>query len=168
MTRGILLGALSTQSEDHQIVSQDSQATFTILRLLRFGSQGRTEKTLIPGDRTLDLPAIAVDPFMESAFHLSPVFCSRPLSASTAFVQRDHRRTNSKAITAKIMVVFAIVGRIRQEAVKANVPRRQNHGLGKLWRIVAGTLRGDRRDKHVPGLFTGQSPKNSLRFSTGH
>ena len=130
-------------------MSQDTQTTFTILRFYASGPQGGTKKTLVPGDRTLDLPAIAVQLLMEPTFHLASIFCGRPLSTSTAFVQRDHRRANSKPLAAKLVVMLTVVGRICQEAVKVNVLSRQNHCLGKLWRIITGALRGDRRDKQV-------------------
>ena len=130
-------------------MSQDSQTTFTILRLFGSGPESRTEKTLVPGDRTLDLPAIAINPFMKSAFHLPSILCSRPLWAGTAFIQRDHRRTNSKVLTAKLMVVFAVVGGICQKAVKPQILSRQDDCRGELRRIVAGTLRSNRRDKQV-------------------
>ena len=137
-------------------MSQDSKMTFTILRLCVSGPQGGTEKTLVSGDRTLDLPTIAINPFMKSAFHLPSILCSRPLSTSTAFVQRDHCRPDSKPLAAKLVVMLAVVGRVCQEAIKANVLRRQNHCFGKLRRIITGTLRGDRRDKQVTASMANQ------------
>ena len=132
-------------------MSQNPQITFTINRCFVSGSDGRTQQTLVAGDRTFNLPTLAINPLVKSAFHLTTVFACGPFPTSTLLVQRDDRRANSQSLSAKSMVMLSVVGRVGQKPIQRQILRGQSQGLGKLWRIIAGASTDHRRDKQVAG-----------------
>ena len=132
-------------------MSQNPQITFTINRCFASGPNGRTQQTLVAGDRTFNLPTLAINPLVKSAFHLTTVFACGPFPTSTPLVQRDDRRANSQLLSAKSMVMLSVVGCIGQKPIQRQVLRGQSQGLGKLWRIIAGASTDHRRDKQVAG-----------------
>ena len=132
-------------------MSQNPQITFTINRCFVSGSDGRTQQTLVSGDRTFNLPTLAINPLVKSTFHLPPILAFGPLPASTPLVQRDNRRANSQSLSTKSVVMLTIVGRVSQEPIQRQILRGQSQGLRKLWRIIAGASTDHRRDKQVAG-----------------
>ena len=132
-------------------MSQNPQITFTIYSGFASGPNGRTQQTLVAGDRTFNLPTLAINPLVKSAFHLTTVFACGPFPTSTPLVQRDDRRANSQLLSAKSMVMLSVVGCIGQKPIQRQVLHGQSHGFGKIWRIIAGASADHRRDKQVAG-----------------
>ena len=132
-------------------MSQNSQKTFAIHCPFASSSDGRTKQTLVAGDRTFNLPALAINPLVKSTFHLTTVFACGPFPTSTPFVQRDDRRANPQLLSAKSMVMLSVVGRIGQKPIQRQVLRGQSHSFGKIWRIIAGPTADHRRDKQMTG-----------------
>ena len=132
-------------------MSQNPQITFTINRCFASSPNGRTQQTLVAGDRTFNLPTLAINPLVKSAFHLRTVFACGPFPTSTPLVQRDDRRANSQLLSAKSMVMLSVVGCIGQKPIQRQILRRQSHSFGKISRIIAGAPADYRRDKQVAG-----------------
>ena len=132
-------------------MSQNPQITFTINRCFASSPNGRTQQTLVAGDRTFNLPTLTINPLVKSAFHLTTVFASGPFPTNTPLVQRDDRRANSQLLSAKSMVMLSVVGCIGQKPIQRQVLHGQSHGFGKIWRIIAGPAADHRRDKQVAG-----------------
>jgi len=139
---------VSTQSEDHQIVSHDWQGTFSILRVVGSGPQGGTEGTPVSGDCTADPPAMAIDSHL---WRWRPVCFRRwRLSTSASPDQRNHCRTNAMTLAAPVMVVLAIAGGICSKPKRMSTFSGQNHSLGGWRRSVTATLRDRPRGDQMP------------------
>ena len=132
-------------------MSQNPQITFTIYRCFASGSDGRTQQTLVAGDRTFNLPTLAINPLVKSAFHLTTVFACGPFPTSTPLVQRDDRRANSQSLSTKSVVMLSVVGGVGQKPIQRQILRGQSHSFRKIWRIIAGAAADHRRDKQVAG-----------------
>lgn len=114
---------------------QHPQQTFGLLRGPAPRPQGRTQAPLVTRDRTLDLPALAVNSSEEAPFHLSAVFGAGPRPGSS-LARGDDGLANAQGFSAKHVVVFGVIAGVRQEAIKMNVLGGLNHGRGKLRRVL--------------------------------
>ena len=125
-------------------MSQNAKIAFTFLRLVRPGSQGRSQQAFVSGDRAFGLPALAINSFGKTAFHLTPITSSGPFATATA-VQRNYGRTNSQFVATQSMVMLTVVGRIAQQSVPRDLLARLSHRFGKLRRIIARAFAHDGR-----------------------
>jgi len=130
-----LLKSFLRQSEDHQIVCEYSDTTFGVLSLVATRSERGAQAPLVAGDSALDLPAIGVDSFGKTSFHLRAVFGRGKLTPPC--VQGNDAGADAKFLAAEPVVVFPVVGSVCQKPVNIEDPRRLCYSLGKLGRIVA-------------------------------
>ncbi len=118
-------------------MGQDSQQALLLLCRIVPGSQRRVQSSFVPRDDALDLPAISVDPLMESSLHLATISCLGPAPASVAPVERDDRTAYAQLLPAQPMIGFAVVAGIGQQSGQTYVPNRLAHRGRKLRMIVA-------------------------------
>lgn len=117
---------------------ENPQQTFGLLRRPASRAQSRTETAFMARDRTLDLPALAVDSAKEAPFHLASVFCRGPRSGSS-LARRNDGGTNAELLSGKYMIVFGIVASIGQEPIEVDVRGGLTHGRRELRRVLRGT-----------------------------
>src|SRR5438034_10933900 len=99
LTPGCSVETLAGSGEEHQVVGQHPEVTFPLPALVGAPAQGAAQPPLVPAERGLRLPALAVDPpvaaaprpLAEPRDHLPPVRGLRPLPAPAAAVERDPR-----------------------------------------------------------------------------
>ena len=116
-------------------MSEHAQKAFGFLGAPLPRAQGRSEAPLVTGEGTFDLPALAVDPTVESPFHLSAVLGGGPL-ARVAFAGGDHRGSDPELLAAEDMIVLSIVRGVRQITVERNQLSGIPHGWSELGRIL--------------------------------
>jgi hypothetical protein len=99
--------------------------------------QDRAKLTLVPGERTLGLPAMLVLPVREPAVHLAAVPGLRRRRAA-ATIERDDGRADAKPFAAQAVVGFAVVGAVGEQAIREHGQRRLLQGRFELRAVVAG------------------------------
>lgn len=132
-----LLKPLCGTLEDHQVVSQNAEQTFSLLRSVVSGPQGRTEPSLVTADDALGLPTLPIDALQKAAFHLPPIFGFGPPTARVAPVQGNDRAANPQFLAAEPVVAFAVITRVAQQPGEVKVTNGLAHGRGKLRVVIA-------------------------------
>src|SRR4051812_41066102 len=90
--------------EEHEVVGQDPEPALSRSGRVRPGTEGAPEPPLVPAERGLRLPPLAVHPAVpaplrllaEPLDHLPPIPGLRPLPAPPAAVQRDDGRPDAE------------------------------------------------------------------------
>jgi len=119
-------------------MGQDSQQALAFLGGVVTGAQRRAQPSFVPRDHTLDLPAIPIDPLVESPFHLAAIPCLRPAAPGVARVQRNHRAADAQRLSAEPMIALTVVAGVGQHASQVHVADRLAHGRRELAMVVAG------------------------------
>jgi hypothetical protein len=94
------------------------------------------------------MPPLAKQTSGKMCLHLTAIFRFRPSSAATR-IQFSDRRTNPQGVTAKQMVMFAVIRRVSQQPVKMNKLCGLSNGRAELRRIVARPACDDASCKKV-------------------
>ena len=118
-------------------MSQNSEQAFPFLRRVVSGAQGGAEEPFVATDDALDLPALSVDAFEETPFHLPPVLGLGPAAARVAAIQGNDRAANPQLLAAQPVVAFAVIARVAQQAGQPEVADGLPHGRGELRMVVA-------------------------------
>lgn len=132
-------------------MGEDAEEGLTALGVLAAGAEGRAQPPLVPRDRALDLPALAVDAAVESTLHLPSVFGVRPLPPRPPRVEVDHRRTHAELFTRQRVVMLGVVARVGQQPVDRHRPPCATHRLCELRRVLARTVAHHRARPQVRG-----------------
>lgn len=117
-------------------MSQHAEQTLLLLMDPSTGSKLCAQQALVSRDSAFDLPSLAVNPAVETSFHLPTVFSDGPLQG-IALSGRDHRRSDPQLRSTKHMVVFGVVRRVGQEPIECDM----GGGLSNDWRELRGILR---------------------------
>ena len=104
-------------------------------------SERGAEASFVLGDRTFDMPSLAVDAVGKAAIHLGAVFGFGKLIGASAWVQRNNGGRDAEFVAAKTVVVFAVVGRIGKHAVEIHPRGRIANGVRELGRVVRRSTR---------------------------
>lgn len=123
-------------------MSQYTQATLTFLRWFGACSKRGAQSPFVLRDCAFNMPSSSHH-FLDAArFHFSAIRRLWPTSSSVASIESNYRGTDAQGFTTKSMVVFSIVSGVRQKPMPACTKSSLQHGLGKLWRILAGSIAG--------------------------
>src|SRR5271170_6279772 len=86
----------TSRRQKHEVVSHNSVLTLKYLSLNGSGGQHPAQTPLVAAPDAFDLPAVAINRDMEVLLHLAAILGLGPLLALVAFVQGDHRGTDTK------------------------------------------------------------------------
>src|SRR5262245_14481562 len=130
--------------EEHQVVGEYPELTLPFPGLLRPGPEGTPEPPLVPAERGLRLPPLAVDPAVpaargllaEALDHLPPVLRLGPLPAAAAAVQGDHGGPYPEILPGIPMVVLGIERGVGQDPGPRENEGRLGHDRAELGGVV--------------------------------
>lgn len=139
-------------------MGQDPQHALTLAGLVLARAQGGPQASFVLRDRRFNVPAMPVQPSMETFLHLPAVMRRRPLAAA-AFVQSNHGRPNAQFLPSQSMVVLTVVAGIAQQPVNGQVVNRLPDGVGELRRVLTGPVAD-----HQPCEQIGPGVTNQCEF----
>ena len=119
-------------------MSQNPQQRFIELGRLVTGMKISTQKALVSGESTFDLPALSIDSAKEALFHLSAIFSSGPLQRISP-ASWDDGGTDAQNIPAQDMVVLSIISGVAQYLIPVSFCCRLTQNRSELRRILRGT-----------------------------
>jgi len=123
---------------DHQIMCQDSRQALSLLGGVVACAKRRVQPSFVSGDNAVDLPAIAVNSFMESSFHLAAISGLGPSPAGISAVERNGRTAYAQFFATQTMIGLAVVAGVGQQSPQSHVPDRLPHRRSELVVVVAG------------------------------
>jgi hypothetical protein len=101
-------------------VRENPQQACSRLWQPRASAQSRSQASFVAGNGAFDLPTLSVHSVETPPLHLAPIPGVRPIPW-TPWMERDHRRPDRQLVTAPLVVVFGIVGCIRDDTVPLRV-----------------------------------------------
>jgi hypothetical protein len=97
----------------------------------------RTEPSLVTRKATFGLCPVTVLPPRKTVVHRLPIPAFR-WTVSAARIDRNHRAANAKLHAAQGVVMFRVIGFVRQKPSWPQMGRRLSHGRSKSRGILAG------------------------------
>jgi hypothetical protein len=144
-------------------VSQDPEVTLPLSGGIRSAAEGTPEPPLVPAERGLGLPPLAVHPAVarpprllpEPLDHLPPVRGLGPLPAPPAAVERDHGGPHPEVLPAVPVVGLAVERRVGQDPVPGDGQGRLGHRRAELRGVVGRAGADGRPGEEVAGGVAG-------------
>ena len=138
-------------------MNHGSQQGFAHLVVPKAGAEGTAEESLVPAERTLGLPPLAVHPLraaprwpgLEPADHLPAVAAPDRTAAPTPAVHREHTRADAKVASGVGVVVFAVERRVSEQGVDLDPSSGRSDSRAELARIVPGTAGDNGRQEQM-------------------
>ena len=121
--------------DDHQVVCQDSKSGLAFLAIGLSGAEGGAEDTFGLGESAFDMPSLSLDATTETPVHL-PSILGFGFGGVAAGVTGNDGGPDAKLFATQAVVIFAVVRRIGQQAIKGNVFGGLSHRFGQLGRVV--------------------------------
>jgi hypothetical protein len=155
-------------------MSQYSQITFPLTRIVAPATQSGAQSAFDAGYDALNLPSLPVFSLVKSSRHLPAVFSigqgtsSESVFPASTAIQRDDRRANAQGFAGQAMIGFGVVSRVSQKAINLQIRGGQNHRRPEKLHVVAGpNARQSRGDQMALGVADNrQLGKFSFAVST--
>jgi hypothetical protein len=129
-------------------MGKHAKMNFDLLRTAGSTPQGRCESSFKPRNRTFGLHPLTIFDFGKIPIHLPPILALRP-TPPPSFVDFDHGTADAQDLAGQDMVVFCIVGGIRQKSVDAYPPTSPLQDRTQQWSVVAWTVVHDGVNQQV-------------------
>jgi hypothetical protein len=159
-------------------MGQHAEITLLFTRCIGLAAQRRAEKSFVPTEGALRLPALSVDALVPAALcllaetlhHLPTVARLWPLPTLVPSVDRDHRRADAQFFAAVAVALLAVEGRIAQHSVVTDRQRCLSHHRTQLRRVVGRPEADGRSGQQGAGGVAGDGqlgPQPGVMFAAG-
>lgn len=129
-------------------MGQNSHQAFHLSRSITCRAQRRPQTALGLRNGAFHVPAMSVQASLKPALHLPAIAALGPFAASP-HVEGNDRGTDVQFLASEAVVVLGVIRGVGQQSVDGQSTARLPQGLGKVHRVLSGTLSDYGRGEQV-------------------